>query len=66
MKVHGDYEGDGYALIEGLIPTEVATALIGSLQVGLGGPNRNFDQFQSQELLTRHPTIEFQATAFSH
>ena len=64
MKVHGDYETDGYALIEGLVPAEVATALVASLQAGVGGPNRNFDAFQSQQLLTRHPTIEIPGHSF--
>jgi hypothetical protein len=58
MKVHGDYGVDGYALIAGLIPPEVATALLASLQANLGGSNRNFDRVRSQVLLTRHPTIE--------
>src|SRR4029453_9901448 len=28
MKVHGDYEVDGYAFLEGLVPPEVAKALL--------------------------------------
>lgn len=64
MKVHGDYQADGYALIEGLIPTEVASALLASLSAGLGGPNNNFAAFQSQEMLTRHPTIEIPGHRF--
>jgi len=64
MKVHGDYQADGYALIEGLIPPEVASALLGSLQAGLGGPNKGFDRFESQELLTRQPTIEIPGHSF--
>ena len=64
MKVHGDYQADGYALIEGLIPREVASALLASLSAGLGGPNNNFAAFQSQEMLTRHPTIEIPGHQF--
>ena len=33
MKIHGDYETDGYALIEGLVPPEVASALLNRLRV---------------------------------
>jgi hypothetical protein len=64
MKVHGDYAADGYAFIEGLIPVEVASALLGCLQAGLGGPGNNFAAFQSQELLTRHRTIEIPGHSF--
>lgn len=64
MKVHGDYEVDGYTLIEDLIPAEVASALLASLRAGLGGPNNSFAAFQSQELLTRQPTIEIPGHSF--
>ena len=64
MKVHGDYESDGYALIEGLVPAEVASALLDSISVGLGGPQFQFPGFQKQEILTRRPTIEIAGHSF--
>lgn len=64
MKVHGDYAADGYALVEGLVPVEVTAALMSSLRAGLGGPNSSFAAFQSQELLTRQPTIEIPGHSF--
>ena len=64
MKVHGDYETDGYALIEGLVPAEVASALLDSLAASLGGPDNRFGPFQSQEMLTRRPTIEIPGHSF--
>ena len=64
MKVHGDYKSDGYALIESLIPVEVASALLASLRAGLGGPDHSFAAFQSQEMLTRRPTIEIPGHSF--
>lgn len=64
MKVHGDYEVDGYALIENLIPAEVASALLASLRAGLGGPDNSFAAFRSQEMLTRQPTIEIPGHSF--
>ena len=64
MKVHGDYEADGYALIEDLIPVEVASALLASLNAGVGGPDNSFAAFQSQQLLTRQPTIEIPGHSF--
>jgi hypothetical protein len=64
MKIHGDYQTDGYALIEGLVPAEVTTALLASLTAILGGPDKNFAGFRSQELLTRRPTIEIPGHSF--
>jgi hypothetical protein len=64
MKVHGDYEADGYALLEGLIPAEVASAVLNSIGASLGGPDQSFGRFQSQELLTRQPTIEIPGHSF--
>lgn len=64
MKVHGDYKSDGYALIEGLVPAEVANALLGSLRASLGGPDNNYPGFQSQEMLTSRPTIEIPGHSF--
>ena len=64
MKVHGDYGADGYALIEGLVPAEVAAAMLDCVGAGLGGPDSRFAAFQSQEMLTRHPTIEIPGHSF--
>ena len=64
MKVHGDYQADGYAFIEGLIPSEVANAMLSSIGASLGGPTNSFAPFQSQEVLTRHPTIEIPGHSF--
>lgn len=64
MKVHGDYEVDGYALIEELVSPEVASALLASLSAGLGGPDNSFAAFQSQEMLTSRPTIEIPGHSF--
>jgi len=64
MNVHGDYAADGYALIEGLVPQEVASALLDCVGGGLGGPNNQFADFQSQEILTRRPTIEIPGHSF--
>jgi hypothetical protein len=41
MKVHGDYEADGYAHIEGLIPPEVAEAFLRQLKTDLPWPRSN-------------------------
>ena len=64
MQIQGDYQADGYALIEGLIPAEIASALLSCLQAGLGGPDSTFAPFQSQEILTRLPTIEIPGHSF--
>lgn len=64
MKVHGDYQADGYALLEGLIPAEVASAVLNSIGANLGGANARFGPFQSHGLLTRHPTVEIPGHSF--
>lgn len=64
MKVHGDYASDGYALVEGLVPVEVAGALLDCLGDNLGGTTPGFAAFRSQEILTRHPTIEIPGHSF--
>ena len=50
MKVHGDYEADGYAHIEGLIPPEVAAAFLRQLKTDL--PQA------TQQFLTHAPIIK--------
>ena len=37
MKVIGDYHGDGYAHLEGLVPPEVAQAFLQTLKQDMGG-----------------------------
>jgi len=46
------------------VPQEVASALLDSLAASLGGPDNRFGPFQSQELLTRRPTIEIPGHSF--
>lgn len=46
MKVHGDYHGKGYALIEGLIPPELARAFLNRIKTDMdraGIPLSRFD-----------------------
>jgi hypothetical protein len=42
MKVNGDYQGQGYAHIEGLIPPEVAEAFLRQLKADLPEATRQF------------------------
>jgi len=58
MRVTGDYAKDGYASVEGLVPPEVAGALVGQLQADLAGAGKSFDSFLRREALTRHATVE--------
>ena len=45
MQIEGDYRQDGYALVRGLIPKEVARAFMGLIRDGLQGqvPKPNYD-----------------------
>lgn len=42
MKVNGDYQGQGYALIEGLVPPEVAEAFLRQIKADLPQLTRTF------------------------
>jgi hypothetical protein len=64
MKVHGNYVVDGYAFIEGLVPPEVAAAMLGCVGAGLGGADNSFPGFQNREILTRQPTVEIPGHSF--
>jgi len=58
MEAIGDYQGDGYAHLKGLIPMEVARAFVAKLKDDLGDgalPVGNIDKFPN--LLTR-PAFE--------
>ena len=43
VKVHGDYDAEGYAHIEGLVPPEVAEAFLGQLKADLAAATTQFD-----------------------
>lgn len=58
MRVTGDYQKDGYAKVEGLIPPEVAAALVNQLNADLAASGQTFNHFLRQEELMRHPTVE--------
>ena len=58
MRVTGDYAKDGYASVEGLIPPEVANALVQQLEADLVAAGKSFNSFSRQEALMRRPTVE--------
>jgi hypothetical protein len=58
MKVTGDYQTDGYALVEQLIPREVASALTQQLEADLKAAGQSFDQFAQKLDLMNKPTVE--------
>lgn len=53
MKVHGDYQADGYAHVEGLIPPEVAAAFLRQLKTDLGGDRTELMAFSTIAPITR-------------
>ena len=58
MRVTGDYATHGYASVEGLIPPEVASALVQQLEADLAAAGKSFNSFSRQEALMRRPTVE--------
>lgn len=58
MRVTGDYRKDGYASVEGLIPAQVASALVQQLEADLVAAGKSFNSFSRQEALMRRPTVE--------
>jgi hypothetical protein len=58
MKVHGDYHANGYASIEGLLPKEVAQALLERIEADVKASNRSFQDFAAKLDLMRKGTVE--------
>ncbi|HEX8064579.1 MAG TPA: hypothetical protein VF535_15360 [Allosphingosinicella sp.] len=58
MKVAGDYERDGYALLQGLIPVEVARAFLQGLHAELGGQPIALSRVTSHANLLKRPAAE--------
>ena len=58
MKIEGDYAKDGYAVLRGLIPQELATMLFHQVQKDLEAAGKNFGSFAQQHALVENPTIE--------
>jgi len=58
MRIEGDYKRDGYAVIRGLVPPEVASNLFKQLQVDLATAGKSFETFAQSQPLSRQPTID--------
>jgi hypothetical protein len=58
MKVQGDYHANGYAFVEGLIPREVAQALLERIEGDVKASNRSFQDFSAKLDLMRKGTVE--------
>ena len=58
MKVHGDYHRDGYAHLEGLIPPEVAMALLGMMERDLAAQKLSYNDFIVDHALSPEATVE--------
>jgi hypothetical protein len=57
MKVRGDYSSDGYALVEGLVPPEIAKALLDTILSDVGAEKLRFSFTQKGAFLTK-PAME--------
>jgi hypothetical protein len=58
MKVEGDYHRQGYALVKGLIPPEVAEMFLVRMQADLAASGTSAAAFGHQSPLTAKPTVE--------
>ena len=58
MNIEGDYATDGYAVLRGLIPPELASMLFKQIQMDLEASGKNFNAFAQKHALVENPTIE--------
>lgn len=58
MRIEGDYVKNGYAVLRGLIPPELAAMLMKQLQVDLESSGKSFQTFAQRHALVEKPTIE--------
>jgi hypothetical protein len=64
MQVTGDYHRDGYASVEGLVPPEVAGALVSVIESDLAAAGQSFQSFMRSEPLMRRPTVEISGNIY--
>ena len=64
MKVHGDYHANGYALVERLLPVELAQALLQRIESDLKAANMSFDHFSAKLELMRKSTVEISGHSY--
>lgn len=64
MKVHGDYHGNGYAHIEGLIPRPVAHEFLAQLKASLEDSNLPLKTFFREAQMLKRPALEIYAQQY--
>ncbi len=58
MRAHGDYYADGYALLEGLLPQEVATAFMRQLMNDLKQANITLQSYEKSSAILQRSAVE--------
>ena len=58
MKVIGNYRKNGYALLKGLVPLEVAQAFLGALKLDMGAGPIALSRTEKHPNLLRRPAFE--------
>src|SRR5689334_1620702 len=58
MLVEGDYWQDGYALVRGLIPVELANAFLQSLKADMANQPLNLQDFSQSAPILDRPAVE--------
>jgi hypothetical protein len=58
MRVEGDYNKDGHAIIRGLVPPEVALNLFKQIKIDLAGAGKSFADYAQSHPLSRQQTVD--------
>lgn len=65
MDVRGDYHQRGYAFVEGLVPPEVAQALLERIETDIKAANADFGSFAKKLDLMQRPTVEISGHVYA-
>ncbi|HWH22983.1 MAG TPA: hypothetical protein VNT25_06840 [Allosphingosinicella sp.] len=64
MRVQGEFHSQGYAVIEKLLPVEVAQAFIARMEHDLAAQKLSYQSFAMEQLLSRQSTVEILGTSY--
>lgn len=64
MRIEGDFHRNGYALIDGLLPPELAQAFMERMEADLAAQNLSYESFATSHPLTDDATVEIVGTSY--
>jgi len=65
MKIEGDYQRDGFALVEGAVPAVVANALLRQVHTDLHRSGTPLDQFSRSSSILSRAAVELSAAQYT-